>query len=49
MKTLIVYLLGFASALYGLWEIYHPAAFIVGGILLIIVSMFIDRHEENSK
>jgi predicted ABC-type exoprotein transport system permease subunit len=34
---------GFASLCYGLWLAWHPAAFILGGILLIVFSVLTER------
>lgn len=47
--TLVLYLLGLAAVVYGVWLIYHPAGFIVAGILLVLFSLLIDRHKESSK
>jgi small neutral amino acid transporter SnatA (MarC family) len=32
---LVALLLGFAALLYGVWQVYRPAAWILGGLLLL--------------
>jgi uncharacterized membrane protein AbrB (regulator of aidB expression) len=31
----LIALLGFAALLYGVWQVYRPAAWILGGLLLL--------------
>lgn len=40
----LLYLLGLACAVYGVWLIYHPAGWVVGGVLLVVFAMLIDRE-----
>lgn len=41
----LLFFCGFASGIYGCWLIYHPAAFIVAGGLMVWFSLLIDKHE----
>lgn len=43
----LLFLAGFSSGVYGVWLIYHPAAFIVGGGLSVWFSLLIDKHESH--
>jgi hypothetical protein len=42
----IVGILGAAAVTYGAWLIFHPAGFIVGGLLLIAGNLFVARSQE---
>jgi hypothetical protein len=35
--------LGAASITYGAWQVYHPAAFIAGGLFLLIAAWLLAR------
>lgn len=37
---LAAFVIGIASIAFGVWEIYHPAGYIVVGLLLMIFSAF---------
>lgn len=41
----ILGLLGFAAFIYGLWAVYHPLAWIVGGLLLLGYALRATRAE----
>lgn len=44
--TLALYLIGLGLFVYGVWSIYHPAGFIVAGLLLLAFSLLLDRQKE---
>lgn len=39
-------LIGVGLLLYGIWEVYRPAAFIVAGLLLLSASLMLARGED---
>lgn len=47
--TLALYVLGLLLIVFGVWSIYHPAGFIVAGLLLFALSMVLDRHKDASR
>lgn len=42
-----LYLGGIAGIVYGFWLIYHPAGFIVGGILCVALSLVLDKSADS--
>jgi glucose dehydrogenase len=38
---------GLAFVVYGAWLIYHPAGFLVAGILLILFALLLDRNKDS--
>lgn len=40
---------GPAATIYGIWQIHKPTAWIIGGILMSIGGMFVDKLNEGKK
>jgi hypothetical protein len=47
--TLALCLAGLAAIVYGSWLVYHPAGFIVGGLLLFLLSLIVDRESKSQR
>jgi hypothetical protein len=49
-KQLIVhllYLIGVSAFVEGCWSIYHPLGWILGGVLLVALSMLVEKDQKN--
>lgn len=45
----VLHVLGFSALIWGVWQIYHPAAWIAGGLVVIFYSFLVSagrRHIE---
>ncbi len=47
LAILAICLTGLAALVYGSWLIYHPAGFIVGGLMLFLLSLVLDRERKS--
>jgi len=46
--SLALYLLGLGCTVYGCWLLFHPLGWIVGGLLLFVIAMLIDREAKET-
>ena len=44
----VLYVAGLVSFVYGWWQVWHPLGWILGGVLAVLLSFIIDKHEDKS-
>ncbi len=46
---LVCFFGGLGAVVFGSWEMYRPAGFIIGGLLLVIIGMLINRDRDKNR
>ncbi|EHJ08430.1 hypothetical protein [Staphylococcus simiae] len=47
LLIIIIFLIGLISALYGLYIIWKPLAYIIGGTLLVLISIVLNQNYDH--
>lgn len=44
VAAVLLVMCGLASVIYGCWLVYHPAGWIIGGLLVAVISLLVARE-----